>query len=247
MSQVLKERSGLERLFPGSLPVISGHRGLAQGGGGVVEPVDKLVELLARRFPRREECAGLFLHGAYVGGDLFGSGGGSEDHRRGLALRVGEFLTALPQTLVGEAEHAFEKAPVGASQKEPQGIGRNRLTIDVEKRVRIPLAAAELEAAALVLDEGSHHHVAIAVPEAEGRALGNAEERVFQGVARRRLPGLVGADNDVEILAAFGKLQEPVAEMPVAEEVEAANPHGRPPSRREMTPARSCWRSALAS
>ena len=180
-----------------------------------------------RRAARGPKRVGFRLHGLEGLAQAHDPGACREQHLADIVLRLQDFLAALAQALVIEAEHTRVKAAIRAGKKRRERplARRNRRVIVAQQRVLVALAAANLERIASLLQERAHAHGVVLVQEVAGRVGRDAEEQVFDTVHRRGLSGFILAKQHLKVRLACRQSDDGVREVTVSKQIKLSDAH----------------------
>ena len=134
-------------------------------------------------------------------------------------------LASVDQTLVIQTEHLREEVAVGLAKPGRQRAVRQRIAGGCPQRVALRLDPNEVEAFAAPLYAGAQPHVRVGVQKVVTGAGFDAEQQIKDRVPQGGFAGLVGADDQMQVLPGRRQVDGPVGELAVAEQIKAINAH----------------------
>src|SRR5665647_714613 len=194
-------------------------------GSFLLVAADSGVQLRDRRCAL-EECGGALIEPPEHRRQVGGSTAGAEQRSPQLAVAGEEGFTTTGDLVVADGEQPAVDRFIDV-MPEP---GEHRLVQDLALRipecVRLPLDAGDLEQlSALVPQHGAEAEITQLVEESVLAAHGNPIQELSDGCHRRRLAGLVRADD--EMGARPRQIQAAVRETTESLEIQLLDPHAR--------------------
>ena len=207
-------------------PVLGAHRHVFQRLLGRDQFIAGDVVRAVVRAPLRPQGIGLGSELVAHLTEAGNAGSGLEQDFADVVRRVQNRAPTGHQPAVIKAEHLVKKGPVRPRQKRRQRVVGECGTGQTKQRFPGRLGAREGQHRAVVLKRGAEPHVGLGVQEVERRAHLDPEQQIQNRPARRRLAGLVGADDQMKVLRRRRKVERLVGELAVAQQVQLLKAHG---------------------
>ena len=225
-------------------PARDRHRRGLHGPARLLVGVMRLVPRAVARPARRPDLLGFSAQRLAQRTEAADARGRLEELPPRVIRALEDPLAAGAQARVIEAAHALEELARHATECGSQHAFGDLAAVRILQCRLAPLAPHQLQRTSGHVQTGRQRQFRAVVAERPGRLVADAEEKIPERRAQRRLPGLVAADDQVEVLSRARELEALLTEVAEAGEIEPRETHGLSALRRAARSARASGRGS---